>query len=90
MSKYFHLHLHFINIVCFKSGLIARPDQLLIALEPEAASFYCKKQTFAKLDTVLPLKNGIRYIVLDLGGNYFEIFHPYFLNIEIIHYNMVQ
>ena len=49
------------------------PDQLMIALEPEAASLYCKYLPLEKfeesdgpgLDAFSP---GWRYLVLDAGG----------------------
>lgn len=46
-------------------------DQLIIALEPEAASIYCRRLPAEKLEganTVHPLQPGSKYLVLDAGG----------------------
>lgn len=46
-------------------------DQLIIALEPEAASIYCRRFPAEKLEganTVHPLQPGSKYLVLDAGG----------------------
>lgn len=50
-------------------------NKLTIALEPEAASIYCQelrtnrenKDNIAFSETI---KKGMKYIVVDLGGNY--------------------
>lgn len=41
-------------------------DQLLIALEPEAASVFCRHLPDARGSDVF--KSGSRYMVVDLGG----------------------
>jgi len=47
----------------------------MLALEPEAASLYCKNLSLEKVNskvpgetTMIPFQNGITYMVLDLGG----------------------
>ena len=50
------------------------PDnRLLIALEPEAASIYCKHIPLANFQGMTakfsPFAVGSRYVVLDAGGN---------------------
>lgn len=61
-----------ISHVCFKAGI--KNDQLKLALEPEAASVYCKsipmerRQHDSQGDTLGPFSPHTRYLVLDLGG----------------------
>ena len=56
-------------------------DNLLIALEPEAASFYCRTQETARFANPegITFRNGTTYIILDLGGNISEHSKPLFL-----------
>ncbi|XP_063348090.1 heat shock 70 kDa protein 12A isoform X5 [Pelmatolapia mariae] len=76
----------FMREAAYKSGLVSRenPEQLIIALEPEAASIYCRKlrlhqmvdlgtQTtqngFSPSDNVgSGMGQGDRYVVVDCGG----------------------
>ncbi|KAM6956109.1 heat shock 70 kDa protein 12A isoform 2-T2 [Aplochiton taeniatus] len=76
----------FMREAAYKSGLVARdnPDQLIIALEPEAASIYCRKlrlhqmvdigsrtsqNGFSPADNVgAGMTQGDRYVVVDCGG----------------------
>ncbi|XP_022620848.1 heat shock 70 kDa protein 12A isoform X2 [Seriola dumerili] len=76
----------FMREAAYKSGLVSRenPEQLIIALEPEAASIYCRKlrlhqmvdlgtQTsqngFNATDNVgSGMTQGDRYVVVDCGG----------------------
>ena len=52
------------------------PDHLLIALEPEAASIYCKHIDLANFvgmsANFKPFASGARYIILDAGGNIYH------------------
>ena len=46
--------------------------QLMIALEPEAASIYCKHLPVEKLEgsnSICAFQPGSKYLVLDAGGN---------------------
>lgn len=46
-------------------------DQLTVALEPEAASIYCRRLPAEKLmgaNMAHPLQPGSKYLVLDAGG----------------------
>ena len=61
------------------------PSHLLIALEPEAASIYCKHIDLANFSGMAanfkPFASGSRYIILDAGGNDFiNIFVSLFLD----------
>ncbi|XP_056091012.1 heat shock 70 kDa protein 12A isoform X3 [Rhinichthys klamathensis goyatoka] len=76
----------FMREAAYKAGLVSRenPDQLIIALEPEAASIYCRKLrlhqmvdlgTKTSLNGYSPTENvgggmtqGDRYVVVDCGG----------------------
>ncbi|KAI3362759.1 hypothetical protein L3Q82_001642 [Scortum barcoo] len=76
----------FMREAAYKSGLVSRenPEQLIISLEPEAASIYCRKlrlhqmvdlgtQTtqngFSPTDNVSSgMTQGDRYVVVDCGG----------------------
>ncbi|KAK7142497.1 hypothetical protein R3I94_011992 [Phoxinus phoxinus] len=76
----------FMREAAYKAGLVCRdnPDQLIIALEPEAASIYCRKlrlHQMVDLDTKTALNGysptesvgggmtqGDRYVVVDCGG----------------------
>ncbi|XP_020482250.1 heat shock 70 kDa protein 12A isoform X7 [Labrus bergylta] len=76
----------FMREAAYKSGLVPRenPEQLIIALEPEAASIYCRKlrlHQMVDLDSkttqngISPTDNvgsgmtqGDRYVVVDCGG----------------------
>ncbi|VDI40444.1 Hypothetical predicted protein [Mytilus galloprovincialis] len=52
-------------------------DQLSLALEPEAASLYCRKVPMSikesELKTLTLLGSGISYVVLDMGGGTFDV-----------------
>lgn len=63
----------------FKAGIASSddPEQLLIALEPEAASVYCREKKMrdfssergdASVSDVFA-RPGSRYLVIDIGGN---------------------
>ena len=63
----------------FKAGIASPddPEQLLIALEPEAASVYCREKKMrdfsnergdASVSDVFA-RPGSRYLVIDIGGN---------------------
>lgn len=65
--------------LCFKAGIASPddPEQLLIALEPEAASVYCREKKMrdftsergdASVSDVFA-RPGSRYLVIDIGGN---------------------
>jgi hypothetical protein len=44
-------------------------DNLIIALEPEAASMFCKYMPVEKgTDSLQTFKPGSKYIILDCGG----------------------
>ncbi|XP_051502003.1 heat shock 70 kDa protein 12A-like isoform X3 [Myxocyprinus asiaticus] len=76
----------FMREAAYKAGLVSRdiPEQLIIALEPEAASIYCRKLrlhqlvdlgTKTALNGYSPTENvgggmtqGDRYVVVDCGG----------------------
>ena len=69
----------FIFIIVIKAGVASsdNPDQLMIALEPEAASFYCREKKMrdftgekenANLSETLA-RPGTRYVVIDIGGS---------------------
>ncbi|RXN29852.1 heat shock 70 kDa 12A-like isoform X2 [Labeo rohita] len=76
----------FMREAAYKAGLVSRdnPDQLIIALEPEAASIYCRKLRLHQmvdlgnktaLNGYSPTENvgggmtqGDRYVVVDCGG----------------------
>ncbi|XP_068584200.1 heat shock 70 kDa protein 12A isoform X6 [Cebidichthys violaceus] len=76
----------FMREAAYKSGLVSResPEQLIIALEPEAASIYCRKLrlhqmvdlgTLTTQNGCSPTDNvgsgmtqGDRYVVVDCGG----------------------
>ena len=53
------------------------PDQLALALEPEAASICCRKFDTMILEdsttSAVRIPNGSKYIVLDCGGKIFEL-----------------
>ena len=65
---YWHWGL-FCKCFFFQAGIIA--DRLLIALEPEAASIYCKHQL--EKSSIKPFATGSRYVILDAGGNVYTI-----------------
>ena len=52
-----------------QAGII--PDRLLIALEPEAASIYCKHQL--EKSNIKMFETGSRNVILDAGGNVYTI-----------------
>ena len=63
----------------FKAGIASadNPEQLLIALEPECASVYCREKRMrdfsnkkgdASVSEVFA-RPGSRYLVIDIGGN---------------------
>ncbi|XP_047459120.1 heat shock 70 kDa protein 12A isoform X5 [Mugil cephalus] len=76
----------FMREAAYKSGLVSRenPEQLIIALEPEAASIYCRKLRLHQMVDLAstttqngfsPTENvgsgmsqGDRYVVVDCGG----------------------
>ncbi|XP_046885836.1 heat shock 70 kDa protein 12A isoform X2 [Hypomesus transpacificus] len=76
----------FMREAAYKSGLVSRenPEQLIIALEPEAASIYCRKLRLHQMVDISsrttqngfsPTENvgaamtqGDRYVVVDCGG----------------------
>ncbi|TRY60482.1 hypothetical protein DNTS_028913, partial [Danionella cerebrum] len=76
----------FMREAAYKAGLVSRdnPDQLIIALEPEAASIYCRKLRLHQMvdlnsktslngysPTETPgvaMSQGDRYVVVDCGG----------------------
>uniref|UniRef100_A0A8C4EZJ5 Heat shock 70 kDa protein 12A n=1 Tax=Dicentrarchus labrax TaxID=13489 RepID=A0A8C4EZJ5_DICLA len=74
----------FMREAAYKSALVSRenPEQLIIALEPEAASIYCRKlrlhqmlhafitltRTFSLWELWSELEEGDRYVVVDCGG----------------------
>lgn len=71
--------------VCYKFGYlfqagIAR-EQLLIALEPEAASLYCKHLPVERLQAeggaqgFVAFSKGSKYLVLDCGGTVYSMQH---------------
>ena len=54
-----------------QSGCIKSKDskQLVIALEPEAGSFYCRQLDLSPFqESELCFPSGMRYLVLDCGG----------------------
>ncbi|XP_024916773.1 heat shock 70 kDa protein 12A isoform X2 [Cynoglossus semilaevis] len=76
----------FMREAAYKSGLVSRenPEQLIISLEPEAASIYCRKLRLHQMvdlashttqNGISPTENaggamvqGDRYVVVDCGG----------------------
>ena len=71
------MHVDFLFV--FKAGIASadNPEQLLIALEPECASAYCRgkkmrdfssKKGDASVSDVFA-RPGSRYLVIDIGGN---------------------
>ena len=63
-----------------------KTDQLKLALEPEAASVYCKTVPTERLrgvdgqaDTLGPFGPSTRYLVLDIGGRIFRLLVSKFL-----------
>lgn len=52
------------NYFLFQAGI--ENNQLSIALEPEAAALYCKKQSDKKGDDLFQVDS--RFLVVDLGG----------------------
>ncbi|KAM8852813.1 heat shock 70 kDa protein 12A isoform 4-T4 [Synchiropus picturatus] len=75
----------FMREAAYKSGLVSRdnPEQLIISLEPEAASIYCRKLRLHQMvDLTQSTQNGLsptenvgsgmtqgdRYVVVDCGG----------------------
>ncbi|XP_027877864.1 heat shock 70 kDa protein 12A-like [Xiphophorus couchianus] len=72
------------HFCCFKAGIVTKgkEDKLVIALEPEAASVYCKKLPSDGFiaenlgDGKLDQSPGTQYIVVDCGGGTIDItFH---------------
>lgn len=63
----------------FKAGIASadNPEQLLIALEPECASAYCREKKMREFsskkgDAIVSdvfARPGSRYLVIDIGGN---------------------
>ena len=80
-----NIFLVLILLFCFflscllQAGIVSKdaPDQLLIALEPEAASIYCREMkmrefTSEKGDANISdvfARPGSKYLVIDIGGN---------------------
>uniref|UniRef100_A0A8C1QGZ9 Heat shock 70 kDa protein 12A-like n=1 Tax=Cyprinus carpio TaxID=7962 RepID=A0A8C1QGZ9_CYPCA len=76
----------FMREASYKAGLVSRdnPDQLIIALEPEAASIYCRKLRLHQMvdlgnktafngyspteNVGMGMTQGDRYVVVDCGG----------------------
>jgi len=70
----------FLILTSFKAGIASadNPEQLLIALEPEAASVYCREKKMrdfssergdASVSDVFA-RPGSKYLVTDIGGNH--------------------
>lgn len=58
---------------CFLNQAGIPSNQIIIALEPEAASIYCKHLPVEKLkggDAIDVFQPGSKYLVLDAGGLY--------------------
>lgn len=73
ISTFLKGYFVFIQFNC-QAGI--RSDLLLIALEPEAASIYCKHLPVNKVEgdfkkTLDSFSPGTKYLVLDAGGNVF-------------------
>ena len=71
------------DFVFFKAGIAsaANPEQLLIALEPEAASVHCREKKMrdftsergdAGISDVFA-RRGAKYLVIDIGGKHFTL-----------------
>lgn len=65
----------FMREAAYEAGMAspAQPNQLVIALEPEAASLYCHQMQMADRDAagggiMTQMKPGVRYIIIDCGG----------------------
>nr|XP_039251226.1 heat shock 70 kDa protein 12A-like [Styela clava] len=73
----------FMREAAYQAGLASEdnPSQLVIALEPEAASIYCRKLRNTQLQTTSPddltiqesLKSGCQYMVVDCGGGTVDV-----------------
>uniref|UniRef100_A0A8C7F8W2 Heat shock 70 kDa protein 12A n=1 Tax=Oncorhynchus kisutch TaxID=8019 RepID=A0A8C7F8W2_ONCKI len=62
----------FMREAAYKAGLVPRdtPEQLIIALEPEAASIYCRKLRLHQMIDIgaIGYRYSDRYVVVDCGG----------------------
>ena len=61
-----------------QAGCIPKKDsrQLIIALEPEAASLFCRRLHLARFeqdDDKISFKKGTKYLILDCGGMYNKV-----------------
>ncbi|XP_078695282.1 heat shock 70 kDa protein 12A-like [Branchiostoma floridae x Branchiostoma belcheri] len=73
----------FMRDAAYKAQLLSRenPDQLIIALEPEAASLWCRQQKLVEfaeekgeaLVKAVVARSGTSYIVVDCGGGTVDI-----------------
>ncbi|OWF41867.1 Heat shock 70 kDa protein 12B [Mizuhopecten yessoensis] len=68
----------FMREAAVKAGILSR--NLVLALEPEAASLYCKHIPVDRMDTgnpgetsIIPFQEGMSYMVLDLGGGTVDV-----------------
>lgn len=76
----FFMFVYRFFLSCFwQAGIVSKdaPDQLLIALEPEAASIYCREMKMREFKSEKGDANisdvfarpGSKYLVIDIGGN---------------------
>ena len=76
----FFMFVYRFFLSCFwQAGIVSKdaPDQLLIALEPEAASIYCREMKMREFNSEKGDANisdvfarpGSKYLVIDIGGN---------------------
>ncbi|XP_028966949.1 uncharacterized protein LOC100899882 [Galendromus occidentalis] len=65
----------FIRAAAYKAGIGSpeSPERVVIALEPEAASVYCRKLKVHQLVPDVPPSNRTRYMVVDCGGGTVDI-----------------
>lgn len=68
----------FMREAAIKAGILSK--NLVLALEPEAASLYCKTIPVDRMDTgnpeetsIIPFQEGMSYMVLDLGGGTVDV-----------------
>ncbi|XP_033743668.1 heat shock 70 kDa protein 12A-like [Pecten maximus] len=68
----------FMREAAVKAGILSR--NLVLALEPEAASLYCKTIPIDRMDTgnpgetsIIPFREGMSYMVLDIGGGTVDV-----------------
>ena len=64
-----------------KAGMISEVEsrQLVIALEPEAASFFCRQLDMSKFERKLCFPSGTKFMILDCGGSLLLSLSPKFL-----------